>query len=207
MQTSQTRILTTHAGSLPRPGELRRLLAAGEAAEPTELGQAVETATADIVDKQIAAGLDVINDGEMGRESFFTYVRYRMTGFGGHSDRKLMADMTMYEGYRKKLLAMTTQDDRVSLMKAPKAIGPVGYRDSDAIDQECGRLNDLLRTRNVTEAFLTAPSPGIIAAAMQNEYYPDIETYVEALAAALSVEYHAIVGAGLLLQIDAPDLA
>ncbi|NQV60652.1 MAG: cobalamin-independent methionine synthase II family protein [Alphaproteobacteria bacterium] len=206
-QTSETRILTTHAGSLPRPGELRRLLAAGEAAAGVELTQAVETATAEALDKQIAAGLDVVNDGEMGRESFFTYVQYRMTGFGGHSDRRLMADMTMYEGYRKKLLGMTTAEHRVSLMQAPKAVGAVRYSDNGAIEGECNRLNGLLQGQNFTEAFMTAPSPGIIAAAMQNDFYPDIESYIDALATALSVEYHAIVKAGLLLQIDAPDLA
>ena len=207
MQSSQTRILTTHAGSLPRPRELRRLLAAGDAAETQELAEAIEAATADALDKQAAAGLDIVNDGEMGRESFFTYVRYRMTGFGGHSERRLMADMTMYEGYRKKLLGMTTDEHRVSLMKAPKAIGAVNYRDAGAIGTECDRLNRLLQGRDVTEAFMTAPSPGIIAAAMQNEHYPDIESYIDALATALSVEYHAIVAAGLVLQIDAPDLA
>ena len=207
MRNSETRILTTHAGSLPRPGELRRLLAAGEAGAGDEVDQAIESATVEALDKQLAAGLDVVNDGEMGRESFFTYVRYRMTGFGGHSDRKLMADMTMYEGYRKKLLSMTTEENRVSLMKAPKAVAPVSYRDSAAIDRECARINGLLRQRNVAEAFMTAPSPGIIAAAMQNDHYPDIESYIDALATALSVEYHAIVDAGLLLQIDAPDLA
>lgn len=207
MQTSQSRILTTHAGSLPRPDELRRLLAAGAAIAPLELAEVVEAATAETLDKQIAAGLDVVNDGEMGRESFFTYVQYRMTGFGGQSERRLMADMTMYEGYRKKLLAMTTAEHRVSLMKAPKAVGAVSYRDSGAIDAECSRLNALLQGRNVAEAFMTAPSPGIIAAAMQNEFYPDIESYIDALATALSVEYQAIVKAGLLLQIDAPDLA
>ena len=207
MQTSEARILTTHAGSLPRPNDLRRLLAAGDGAEAGELAEAVEAATAEALDKQIAAGLDVVNDGEMGRESFFTYVQYRMTGFGGHSDRRLMADMTMYEGYRKKLLGMTTEEHRVSLMRAPKAVGAVSYRDSGAIEAECSRLNRMLQGRNVTEAFMTAPSPGIIAAAMQNDHYPDIESYIDALATALSVEYHAIVEAGLLLQIDAPDLA
>ncbi|MBT5193058.1 MAG: hypothetical protein HOM07_11960, partial [Rhodospirillaceae bacterium] len=196
-----------HAGSLPRPPVLRHLLSSGDNADQAELAAAVAEATADTLDKQIAAGLDIINDGEMGRESFFTYVRYRMSGFGGHSDRKLMADMTMYEGYRKKLLGMTTETDRVSLMKAPKAIAPVSYGDTGTIAAECRRLNDLLQGRVFTEAFMTAPSPGIIAAAMQNDYYPDMASYVDALATALSVEYHAIVDAGLLLQIDAPDLA
>ena len=207
MQSSNTRILTTHAGSLPRPPELRRLLAQGDDADNMALSDAIESATVDVLDKQIKVGLDVVNDGEMGRESFFTYVRYRMTGFGGHSDRRLMADMTMYEGYRKKLLGMTTSAHRVSLMKAPKAVGDVHYRDTNAIDLECARLNNLLPGRTLVEAFMTAPSPGIIAAAMQNDHYPDIESYIDALATALSVEYHAIVDAGLLLQIDAPDLA
>ena len=207
MQTSNDRILTTHAGSLPRPSDLRRLLSEGDAADMAELSAIVESATADALDKQIKAGLDVVNDGEMGRESFFTYVSYRMTGFGGHSNRRLMADMTMYEGYRKKLLGMTTEEHRVSLMKAPRAVGDVSYRDTAAIDQEIARLKAQLPERKLVEAFMTAPSPGIIAAAMQNDHYPNIESYIDALATALSVEYHAIVDAGLLLQIDAPDLA
>ncbi|MDP6345995.1 MAG: cobalamin-independent methionine synthase II family protein [Alphaproteobacteria bacterium] len=208
MKGSAGRILTSHAGSLPRPPELRRLLAAGDDAEPAELAEAVQAATADTVARQIAAGIDVINDGEMGRESFFTYVRHRMTGFGGHSDRRLMADMTMYEGYRNKLLGMTTEEHRVSLLRAPKAVAEIGYGDSAAIQAECDRLNQLLtQTEGVTEAFMTAASPGIVAAAMQNDHYPDMESYVDALAVALANEYRAIVDAGLLLQIDAPDLA
>ncbi len=207
MLSSETRILTTHAGSLPRPRDLRRLLALGEDADDGELAGAVLAASQEVLDKQIAAGLDIVNDGEMGRESFFTYVRHRMSGFGGRSNRKLMADMTMYDGYRKKLLEMTTEADRVSLMRAPKAIGPVSYGDSGAIDAECRRLNSLLKGHDVAEAFMTAPSPGIIAAAMENDFYPDTTAYVDALAEALSVEYGTIVDAGLLLQIDAPDLA
>jgi 5-methyltetrahydropteroyltriglutamate--homocysteine methyltransferase len=212
MQQSTDRILTTHAGSLPRPHALIALHTANYAdttIEQAVLEQATEDATRAIIAKQIESGIDIINNGEMGRESFFTYVQHRMTGFGGTSTRPIMADLTRYPGsLERRRLSMGTAE-RVDLLRAPKAIGEVRYLSADPIEQECRQLRRLLdiTDRGFSEAFVSSPSPGIIAAGMQNEHYDDLEAYVHAIAAALRTEYTTIAAAGFLLQIDAPDLA
>jgi len=212
MQSSTEKILTTHAGSLPRPRSLIALHTArysGGSIDEAEFEQAVETATRAIIARQIEAGLDIINNGELGRESFFTYVQHRMTGFGGVGARPIMADLTRYPGSLERRRQAMGTDERVDLLKAPKAIAAVNYVNTALIEQECRQLKRLLDEAGggFSEAFISSPSPGIIAAAMQNDYYDDLEAYVNALAEALRTEYAAIAGAGFLLQIDAPDLA
>jgi len=212
MQASTHRILTTHAGSLPRPDALTQLLTmkfSGATVDEASLSQTAEEAARFSVARQIDAGLDIINNGEMGRESFFSYVQHRMTGFGGTSTRPIMADITRYPGALERRRQAMGTTERVDLLRAPKAIGPILYTDPSQIEAECRELRRLLdeHTGRFAEAFISAPSPGIIAAAMQNEHYPDLETYVNAVAAALRTEYAAIATAGFILQIDAPDLA
>ncbi|HEX6302760.1 MAG TPA: hypothetical protein VFZ76_01115, partial [Anaerolineales bacterium] len=212
MQSSTDRILTTHAGSLPRPKSLIALLTASYSGKPVdeeELAQSVEQATRATIARQIEAGLDIINNGELGRESFFTYVQHRMTGFGGTSTRPIMADLTHYPGSLERRRQAMNTEERVDLLKAPKAIAEVSYVNTAPIQHECRQLQQLLQETNggFSEAFVSAPSPGIIAAAMQNEYYDDMEDYVNALATALRSEYTTIADSGFLLQIDAPDLA
>jgi 5-methyltetrahydropteroyltriglutamate--homocysteine methyltransferase len=212
MQHSTERILTTHAGSLPRPRSLIALHTAryaGTAVEEAVLEQAVEEATRAIIAKQIETGLDIVNNGELGRESFFTYVQHRMSGFGGVGTRPLMADLTRYPGSLERRRQAMGSDERVDLLKAPKAIAAVSYVNPDPIEHECRQLKRLLdeTAGRFSEAFISSPSPGIIAAAMQNEHYQNLEAYVNALAEALRTEYTAITRAGFLLQIDAPDLA
>ena len=210
---STGRILTTHAGSLPRDTKLRPLLAAmskGQSIDPGELEAATEEATRNTVRRQIDAGLDVINDGEQGRESFFTYVQHRMTGFGGESRRVLMADRTHFKEFSERSVAQAMAEDRVSLMTAPRAQSAVTYTEAGraALRAECERLRGILDDASGYEAaFMTAPSPGIIAAAMENDHYPGMDAYVAALAEALANEYRQIVESRFLLQIDAPDLA
>jgi 5-methyltetrahydropteroyltriglutamate--homocysteine methyltransferase len=174
-----------------------------------EFEQAVETATRAIIAKQIEAGLDIVNNGELGRESFFTYVQHRMTGFGGVGVRPIMADLTRYPGSLERRRQALGTAERVDLLKAPKAVAAVNYVNAAPIELECRQLKRLLDEAGggFSEAFISSPSPGIIAAAMQNDYYQDLESYVEALAGALRTEYTAIAAAGFLLQIDAPDLA
>src|SRR5262245_60937168 len=212
MQRSTDRILTTHAGSLPRPHSLIALHTAkyaGAAIDEAELEQAVEAATRAIIARQIKAGLDIINNGELGRESFFTYVQHRMTGFGGVGVRPIMADLTRYPGSLERRRQAMGAGERVDLLKAPKAIAAVNYVNAAPIEQECRQLKSLLDETegSFSEAFVSSPSPGIIAAAMQNDYYEDLEAYVQALAEELRTEYTAITSAGFILQIDAPDLA
>ena len=204
------RILTTHAGSLPKTKELGRLyaaLAAGQSVDDAALRAKVDAAEADIIGKQITCGVDILNDGEVGREGFFTYVRHRMTGFGGHSQRPIMRDITMYPSFLEFI--MQPRGEQVSLLAPPAAIGEVTYRGGDAIATDCARLKNHLAAHKgqYADAFMTAPSPGIVAAAMTNRHYPDMASYVAALGKALAQEYRAIVGSGFILQIDAPDLA
>ena len=210
MERSRERILTTHAGSLPRPAGLQALHVArsrGEAIDHAAFEDGIEVATRDVIARQVDVGLDVINNGEMGREGFFTYVRHRMTGFGGQSARPIMADLLCYPGYARR--ALGSVGDSVTMMQAPRAIGDVAYDDDGPIRTECEQLARCLEpfAGRYTEAFVSSPSPGIVAAAMENVHYDSLEDYVAAVSAALAVEYRAIVDAGFVLQIDAPDLA
>lgn len=212
MKHSADRILTTHAGSLPRPRSLIGLLTArfsGALTEASKLDAAIEQATRDAVARQIAAGIDIVNNGEMGRESFFTYLQHRMTGFGDVGTRPIMADLVRYPGSMERRRQAMGSEKRVDLLKAPKAIADVRYVNPEPIERECRQLGYILASKagEFSEAFMSAPSPGIIAAGMQNDHYDDLETYVNAVAAALRTEYTAIAEAGFLLQIDAPDLA
>ena len=205
MRTSEGRFLTTHAGSLPRPralAELHGRRSRGEPVDAEEFRRAVEEATASCIAAQQEAGIDVGNDGEQARESFFTYVQHRLTGFGGTSSRPVMRDLLDHPDV-VELMAPRRARTQVDLLHAPAAIGEVTYRDTGEVEAECA----LVAGAPFTETFMTAASPGIVAAAMEDRHYPSREAYVRAVAAALATEYHAIVDRGLLLQIDAPDLA
>jgi 5-methyltetrahydropteroyltriglutamate--homocysteine methyltransferase len=202
---SETGFLTTHAGSLPRPralAELHGRRSRGEDVDAAELEQAVLEATAASVSAQVEAGIDVGNDGEQARESFVTYVQHRMNGFGGTSRRALMRDLLDHPDFLDLVVPRHLRR-QVDLMAAPAAVTAVAYRDTSEIDAECA----LVAGAPFAETFMTAASPGIVASAMENRHYASMEQYVHAVADALRPEYHAIVERGLVLQIDAPDLA
>ncbi len=211
MRRSETRILTTHAGSLPRPAALVDLLARASRGEPVDadaLAAQAAAATADAVARQRACGIDVGNDGEQTRESFFTYVRSRMSGFGGRSARPIMRDLTRFPGFLQRIVADLGRP-HVSLIDAPQAVGDVRYLDAAPLGRD---LDGFAAARAAAsdpfvETFWTAPSPGIVACAMQNAHYPSLDAYVDAVADALRVEYAAVAARGHVLQIDAPDLA
>jgi 5-methyltetrahydropteroyltriglutamate--homocysteine methyltransferase len=212
MRWSDDRILTTHAGSLPRPPALVRLYArraAGEAVEPAEIDAAGREALRQIVPKQIEAGIDVGNNGEQQREGFFLYVQHRMSGFGGSWQRQARGDVARYPIFQRMLQEQQAARTAVSNFSPPKATSEVRYLDPAAVHAECQDFRVVLDAANgsFVEPFLTAPSPGIVAAAMRNEHYDTEEAYLAALADALRVEYEAIVGHGFLLQLDCPDLA
>ena len=205
MPTSDSHFLTTHAGSLPRPkalAELHGRRSRGEAVDPEVFQQAVEEATAAAIGAQRDVGIDVGNDGEQARESFFTYVQHRLTGFGGTSARPLMRDLLDHPDLLE-LMQPRRERTKVDLLHAPAAVADVAYRDTTEVEAEC----DLVAGAPFARTFMTAASPGIVASAMENRHYPSQEAYVRAVAAALATEYRAIVDRGLLLQIDAPDLA
>jgi 5-methyltetrahydropteroyltriglutamate--homocysteine methyltransferase len=212
MKKSSDRILTTHAGSLPRPAALTRLYAQrvrGEPVDEREIEAAGRAAVQDSVRRQIETGLDVVNDGEQSRESFVLYMRHRLSGLGGAGSRVLSADLDDYPEYKAQFQRQAGAGDKVSnRAQLPKAIGPIRYTGNAAVAVECADFKiALVAHTGATEAFLTAPSPGIIASIVQNEYYDSFERYLDALGAALQTEYEAIINAGFTLQLDCPDLA
>jgi 5-methyltetrahydropteroyltriglutamate--homocysteine methyltransferase len=213
MQRSTSRILTTHTGSLPRPRELTRLYALrarGETADQAEIGRAGRDAVRAIVRKQHDAGIDVGNNGEQQRDSFFLYLKSRLSGLGGSWERPPRADVEKYPEFKRMWTEQHAGRTQVSALGGlPKAIGAVRYLDDRAIEDECRYFNEVLKENPhvFVEAFMSAPSPGILATAVRNEHYDTQAAYLAALGTALQVEYEAIVKSGLLLQIDAPDLA
>ena len=206
MLASTDRILVSHVGSLPRAERLTDLLIRQEAGEPidtAELAREVETATAHVIAKQLEAGVDVGNDGEQSRVAFQTYVPRCLCGFGGESKRPPARDQLEFPSYVRQSAARFPHTARA--MNAPAALSEVRYVNSAPIQQDAIRLKRL--GGRFSECFMTAPSPGIVATTMLNQHYNSHEAYLTALAKALANEYRAIHDAGLILQIDAPDLA
>jgi len=212
MRRSEERILTTHTGSLPRPPELTQLYvrrARGESVDAAELEKLGRTALRGIVRKQAAAGVDIGNNGEQQREGFFLHIRHRMSGFGGSWQRRTRADALRYPIFRQMMEQQLASREAVSNMGPPKAISELRYLGTAAVEAECADFQAALdeTSARFVEPFLTAPSPGIIAGAMKNEYYDSEEAYLTAIGAALREEYGTIVRHGFLLQLDCPDLA
>jgi 5-methyltetrahydropteroyltriglutamate--homocysteine methyltransferase len=202
MKRSTDRILTTHTGSLPRPWDLTTTLEAldaGTAPDPEAFDARVRGAVAEVVKKQVAAGVDVVNDGEQGKVGYSTYVRHRLTGFGGSSAVPARADWADFP-------EATARQGR-STVARPSCTGPVDWRDKAAGQKDIANLQAALVGVPATEAFMTAASPGVIAHFLRNEYYPGREAYLARLTDVMKEEYDAIAKAGFVLQVDCPDLA
>jgi 5-methyltetrahydropteroyltriglutamate--homocysteine methyltransferase len=209
MITSRDRILTTHVGSLPRNDKLSDLLVrreAGETLEQAEFSSEMDKAVRHVVDKQAAAGLDIGNDGEQQRVGFQTYVPQRMSGFAGVSKRRRGRE---FEEFPELVAMLTRRFPQVSRQQnAPEAQSEIKYLDVKPIENEIARFKRIAaESGKFSEMFMTAASPGIIASTMLNAYYDSNEAYLAAIAREMSKEYQAIHRAGLILQIDAPDLA
>ena len=210
MQKSEKRILTTHVGSLPRNPKLTDLLLReerDEAIDKRELDREAEAAVAHVVQRQLASGIDIGNDGEQPRVGFQTYVARRMKGFGGESPRPVPHDFADFPDFAALWRARGMATSRV--FNAPQAVAEVEYVDLSDAENECAmflRYTDPLRAR-FTERFMTAASPGIVATTLMNAYYDSHESYVMAVARQLKKEYELIHSKGLVLQIDCPDLA
>lgn len=208
MRASSDRILTTHVGSLPRSKSLTDLLIAredGAAVEAAALAAEFDKSVLDVVARQVEAGIDIGNDGEQQRVGFQTYIPERMSGFGGVSKRKIARDYAE----TPELIAMFLQrfPHRAKITNTPQAIGEVKYKDKSQIEDEIARFKRCVPKDAFSETFMTAPSPGIVATTMVNAFYDSHENYLMALARELRTEYRTIHQAGLILQIDAPDLA
>jgi 5-methyltetrahydropteroyltriglutamate--homocysteine methyltransferase len=171
-----------------------------EVVDRDEFDRAVEDATAQVIALQVASGIDVGNDGEQARESFVTYVQHRMTGFGHAGRRPEKRDLLDHPDFVE---LTRNRRGQVNLMAAPAAIADVAYRDTAEVEAECA----LVANAPFPETFMTAASPGIVASVMENRHYGSMADYLQAVGGALAVEYRYIVERGLLLQIDAPDLA
>ncbi len=209
---SSHRILTSHAGSLPRPPKLVTLYARraqGLEIDDEELIAEGEAATAWVVEKQREAGIDIPSDGEQLREAFFLYVQRRMSGFGESWQRPSGSELADYPEFAQARRQAMASRPAVSNFAPPMAIGPVAYTGAHANAHELRTFNTALARHEgaFSDAFMTAPSPGIVATAMKNAHYSTFDAYLEALTDALAHEYKAAVDAGFILQIDAPDLA
>ena len=192
MKTSTDRVLTTHTGSLPRPASLT---------DRHDEAQ-VAAAVAETVRRQRAAGVDVINDGEMSKPSYATYVQERLTGFGGDP---VPLEQRGFEEFPEFAVRMAGDPDMAAVFLNPACTGPVSYTGTSQVAADIDHLRD--SAGGVTEVFMSAASPGVIAMFMPNRHYPSEGDYLQALADAMKTEYDAIHQAGFVLQLDCPDLA
>ena len=210
MQTSHSRILTTHVGSLPRSAALADLLIDQEQGKDIDLAalnREAELAVQHVIQKQAESGVDIGNDGEQPRIGFQTYVPQRMQGFGGESKRPTPQDMKEFPDFMALMQKRNVM--RAKVFNAPQAIAELAYQDLSAVQAECDLFQRCLdqQPQKFTECFMTAASPGIVATTMLNAYYDSYEKYVFAIARELKKEYEYIHSQGLLLQLDSPDLA
>jgi len=207
MKRSLDRILTTHTGSLPRPPDVVEMLAAHEAGKADEpaLARRVREAVAEVVRKQADAGVDVLNDGETSKFVYSTYVKDRLTGFGGQAPMMAMGDMVDFPEYGQKMFRDMGADPEAYVM--PACIGEVRVKDRSLMRADIDNLKAATEGVKAEDVFMSAASPGVIALFFRNQYYPSHEAYVGALADAMREEYEAIARSGFVLQLDCPDLA
>jgi 5-methyltetrahydropteroyltriglutamate--homocysteine methyltransferase len=206
MKRSTERILTTHTGSLPRPSDLLPLIAAAEAGNVAEVDRhrsRIRLAVAEVVQRQIDAGVDIVNDGEASKPSYSTYVKDRLTGFHGEADVMAIADLADYPEFGERF----ARQGVLETLKRPACTAPISYKDLDAVNTDIADLKAATAKFTPAEAFLSAASPGVISIFLGNHYYKTHEAYLAALADAMKTEYNAIYQAGLILQVDCPDFA
>ena len=212
MKRSSERILTTHAGALPQPADLKQMHTAQISGQPVDqkaLAKRVHEVVAQVVKKQLDCGLDIINDGEVGKSNFSRYARERLSGFierevkpEDRASTIYARDMVEFGDYFNK----RTGNNRGDNIKRVFCNGPLKYVGQQGLQQEIGDFKAGLQGQKYEEAFLPAIAPGTIEHWMKNDYYPNDEAYLFAIADAMHEEYKAIVDAGFLLQIDDPDL-
>jgi len=203
---SAGRILTTHVGSLPRSQAVTEVLFAREREEPRDLARdeaVITDAVAEVVRRQVEVGIDIVSDGEMSKISYATYIARRLAGFGGDTPREPGQDLVEFPGLLRKL----AERGATAKYRRPRCVAAVTVKDLRPLETDLRNLNAAAAAAHPTGTFMNAASPGVIALFQPNDFYRTQDEYLEALAAALQVEYESIVGAGIVLQIDAPDLA
>ena len=205
MKRSTERFLTTHTGSLPRPDDLVRIMYAKEEGVPVDasaLDARIASAVGEVVQKQVEAGVDIVNDGEMSKPSYATYIKDRLRGFGGGGNTFVYQDLVAFPNLAKRVFG----DPGRSRRKTPSCNAPIGVRDPDAARADVAHLKAAVASTAATDAFLTAASPGVVSLFFRNDHYASDEAYLAAIADAMRVEYETIADAGIVLQIDCPDL-
>jgi 5-methyltetrahydropteroyltriglutamate--homocysteine methyltransferase len=206
MSASAGRILTTHVGSLPRSQAVTDVLFARERDEARDVDaddEVLRTAVAEVVRRQVGIGIDVVSDGEMSKISYATYIARRLSGFDGDTPREPGQDLVEFPGLLRKL----AERGATAKYRRPRCVAAVAVKDLGPLTTDLRNLQGAVAAAHPTAAFMNAASPGVIALFQPNDYYRTQDEYLEALAAALQAEYEGIVRAGILLQIDAPDLA
>jgi 5-methyltetrahydropteroyltriglutamate--homocysteine methyltransferase len=205
MHRSRDRFLTTHTGSLPRPEDLIRMMYAkeeGVPVDPEALAARVKAAVSELVKKQADSGIDLINDGEMSKPSYATYIKDRLDGFGGTGNTFIYQDVHEFPMLEKRVFG----DPGRSRRKTPACNAPISVRDRDAAIVDADNLKTALASVKSTGGFMSAASPGVVSLFFRNDYYKDFETYIYAIADAMRYEYEIVTKAGFVLQIDCPDL-
>ena len=199
------RIRTTHVGSLPRSQAVVEQIFAHERGEPIDeatfdavMAAAIDTA----VQRQVAAGVNIVSDGEMSKISYATYLKDRYTGFDGDSPRRTPADLTDYPGFMNR----QSGSGGTPNYRRPCCVGPIGVKTMEPLLKDIAHVKAAAAKHGAQQVFMNAASPGVVALFQPNQHYASDDYYLEALALALRHEYHAIVDAGLILQIDSPDL-
>jgi 5-methyltetrahydropteroyltriglutamate--homocysteine methyltransferase len=207
MKLSTDRILTTHVGSLPRPKALAELLVKKDQGQPydhAELDRDVRQAVADIVARQVATGIDVVSDGETSKIGYATYIKDRLTGFGGENfTPKAQRDLADYPEFRARMIQFTGPQ----VFRRLCCTGDVTLRDHDAVKTDIANFQAAIAAAKPVDAFMPAASPGVVSAFQPNRHYPSHAAYIGAVADAMQEEYEAIANAGIVVQLDSPDLA
>jgi len=205
MLRSTEHFLATHTGSLPRPSDLTRMMFAREEGVPVDaaaLAARIRSAVAETVQKQVDAGVAVVNDGEMSKPSYATYVKDRLHGFGGASHPLQYRDLLEFPEMARRVFG----DPGRARRRTPACDGPISVRDPRAVERDIDNLGAAARAAKVDHVFMSAASPGVISLFFRNDHYPSHEAYLFAIAEAMRHEYEAIARAGYLLQVDCPDL-
>ena len=206
MKLSKDRILTTHVGSLPRSEEVFKLVFAkedGKNLDKKEYDEVIAEAVKTVVKKQEEVGIDVVSDGEQSKISYATYIKDRLNGFEGDSPRQTPKDLEEFPTFSSR----ASKSGGVPTYTRPRCTGPVTVKDMKPLEIDLVNLRKAIDGISISEAFMNAASPGVIALFQPNEYYPDHKSYLYALADSMKTEYEGIVKAGFLIQIDSPDLA
>jgi 5-methyltetrahydropteroyltriglutamate--homocysteine methyltransferase len=206
MKRSTERFLTTHTGSLPRPDDLIQTMFAkdeGVPVDPAALGARIRSAVAEVVRKQTGAGVDIVNDGEFSKPSYATYIKDRLSGFGGTSQPLQYQDLVDFPAMARRVFG----DPGRARRKTPACTGPITVRDTRAAQTDVDNLRAALGEVKAQDAFMSAASPGVISLFFRNDHYGSHEAYLAAIADAMKREYETVAQAGLVLQVDCPDLA